>query len=468
MTTTHRDLAHPSVLEAVPPESRPQQFSIAKAIWLAGALFCAAYATMALLFPWAVASRTHDVWAMIQGVFTSADYSFGPHSAEAQHPLYLRALHSLSVHTIAGGAALLAATTQFVPTVRRRWPLFHRTMGALVVLLVAVSMIGSVVLLASHPLASTLSGAGFGIGLMSLCGLTLFELTLAVLAVRARDYRSHMGWMALLFASLLTAPALRLQWLLFGATGLRLDEANLVISVFLVPETILLMACWTMSVGARDLGIEKPTSILPFAALRGVAALAAMVAFHEGCLAPFGLDLIRAWRGTGHALPGSAVVWGVAAACLAWRVPRDLMRLDEGGTVRAATMGCAVLTAAGAFIVAVTLQGDTLEALAQRSVYGAWGVDIALLSIFGRRAYLGYVAPWDAQWLYLALAPALWPFLAWSYAPLAVGASVAAVTAMAIAFATVAMLGFASAFGLKIRGFRHQPRPLPMPEDAFA
>ena len=427
-----------------------RRLSFGGAAWLVGAFFCAAFALMTAFFPMAVASGTRDIWVAIQGLFTSADYSFGPHSSVSKRPLYLHAFVGLSLHTIAGGGALLAATTQFIPMIRRRWPLLHRTTGVLVVLLVSVSMVGSLVILASHPLAATLSGAGFGIGLASLCGLTLTELAFAVLAIRARDYRSHMGWMALMFASLLTAPALRVQWLLFGASGLHLDEANLVVAVFLVPETILLMAFWMLSVGARDLGIGAATSIVPPAALRVLGVAAALVVFHEGCLAPLGVDLIRPWRGAGPLLPKTAILWAFATAGLALRAPHDLRRLADERPVRPATTGLAIAAAVGSMIVAFALDGHGLQAIALRSCCGAWGVEIILLATLGRRAALGHVAPWDMQWLYLAFAPALWPFLACSYAPLGVGAPVAMTTAVSLAYATIAMLGFASAFGLTI------------------
>ncbi len=440
-----------SVIASQDPGERlsGRRLAIVSAAWCVGALFCIAFAVMAALFPLAVASDTHDIWASIQGAFTSADYSFGPRSSEAQHPIYSHALRSLSLHTIAGGAALLAATTQFIPRVRRRWPVIHRAMGALVVLLVAASMIGSIIVQMSHPLSASLSGAGFGIGLMSLCGLTLSELTLAILAIRARDYRSHMGWMALTFASLLTAPALRAQWLLFGATGLKLDEVNLVVAMFLVPETILLMSCWMLSVGKRDLGFHEPRSILPTAVLRILAILATIVALNEGCLGPFGLDLIHAWRDGAHPLPRSSVFWGLATGTLALRAPRDLMRLEQGLPLRATTIACAICVAATSLLVAFTLDEGDLQSLAQRSFYAACAVELTLLILLGRCAAFGHVAPWDTQWLYLAFAPALWPTLAFSYVPLAVGGPIATTTAMAIAYATIAMLGFASAFGLR-------------------
>ena len=414
---------------------------------------------MTAWFPVAVASGTHDIWASFQGLFTSADYSFGPRSSLAQRPLYVHAFAGLSLHTVAGGAALLAATMQFIPMIRRRWPTLHRTTGAFVILLVAISMVGSLMILTSHPLAATLSGAGFGIGLASLCGLTLTELTFAVLAIRARDYRSHMGWMALMFASLLTAPALRVQWLLLGASGLHLDEANLVIAVFLVPETILLMAFWMLSVGARDLGIHAAVSILPQAALRVLGIAAASVAFHEGCLAPLGVDLIHPLRGTGPVLPKTAIVWAIATAGLALRAPRDLQRLADGLQVRSATTAIAVVAALGSISIACALDGHDLQVIAQRSCYGAWGFEILLLVLLGRRVALGHVAPWDTQWLYLPLAPGLWPFLACSYAPLHVGVPVAMTTAISLAYATITMLGFASAFGLKIAVSKRRTAP---------
>ena len=80
-----------SRLASYSAQKRPaSQGAAGAATWVIAGLFCAAFALMAVFFPFAIASGTNDVWSRVQGLFTSAEYSFGSHSASAQYPLYLR------------------------------------------------------------------------------------------------------------------------------------------------------------------------------------------------------------------------------------------------------------------------------------------------------------------------------------------------------------------------------------------
>jgi hypothetical protein len=77
-------------------------------------------------------------------------------------------------------------------------------------------------------------------------------------------------------------------------------------------------------------------------------------------------------------------------------------------------------------------------------------LEILALNFLGRGVDATRAAAWDAQWLYVGLAPALWPLLALTLASLGLGAPITTIAAMMNAYAVAAMLGFASAFGLRI------------------
>jgi hypothetical protein len=207
--------------------------SLARLAFVVGAAACAFFAVTAAFFTLCLSSDVPDLWARVQAALTSDAYTLGPDSSQITRPIYSRQITGVAVHTIGGAIAMLAAMTQFAPFIRRRMPKVHRITGALVVFFVLASMFASLWVLGSHPLSSSFSGAVFAIGLASLAGSTLLAVGLAVAAVCARDYRTHMGWMALMFAFLLTAPTLRLEWVVYGwLSGLTMVEANLAIVVY--------------------------------------------------------------------------------------------------------------------------------------------------------------------------------------------------------------------------------------------
>ena len=68
-----------------------------------------------------------------------------------------------------------------------------------------------------------------------------------------RDRRAHMGWMAAAFAALLTAPLLRLEWMASGwLLPYAQEQNNLASSITILPQALLLMALWMVSVGERE------------------------------------------------------------------------------------------------------------------------------------------------------------------------------------------------------------------------
>lgn len=419
--------------------------------WLAGGAACALFAVSAAAYSFALRAGARDLWSLVQAALTSDAYTYGPQSsAGVMRPVYSAQIVSVAVHTLGGAIAFLAAMTQFVPAIRHRMPRLHRATGALVVFLVLVMTFASLWMLGSRPLDASFSGEVFSVGLASLGGLTLLATVLAALAVRARKFRVHMGWMALMFACLLTAPVMRIGWVFYGwFTRLPMETANLAIAVYLLPACLFIMSVWMRRVGERDLGAMPVRCLLPPGLLRPVSLLAAFVALHEGVFAPYGLDIAAPFRAVSEHLAVSGGIWGLCTASVAYRAPDELARLERGEPLTTTTLALASLAGIGAIGAAASHAKGDSQAIAQAAFFLAWGVEFLALNMLGRRAR-GAGAAWDAQWLTLSLAPALWPLLALVFAPLGLGASGATTAAYMDAYAVSAALGFASAFGLRI------------------
>ena len=157
-------------------------------------------------------SPRHELAATVTSSLTSSAYIFGEGSLRYANEHYVTEAVKMLVHMALGGPALGLGALQFVPGMRRRFPRLHRIGGLVVWVATATSMVGAMAYLASTPMAITASGGGFWLALWALALLTLGLLSQAVLAVKGRDYRSHMVWMALVFAAIGTAPMLRVDW----------------------------------------------------------------------------------------------------------------------------------------------------------------------------------------------------------------------------------------------------------------
>jgi hypothetical protein len=191
----------------------------------------------------------------------------------------------LSLHTTMAGTALLLGIGQFSDRLRRARPSLHRRMGTAYVTATFLAMIGSAGFLvnARRGNASVFSGRPFEAGLWGLWAITLLALVASLLFLRAGDYRRHSEFMALSYAGLLTAPFLRVGWVIIARTS-SLDQwdANLAYSTSLVPQTVLVAALWrSFRRNARPLCLASDARVMPpmvaaalqFAAWFGAVAL---------------------------------------------------------------------------------------------------------------------------------------------------------------------------------------------------
>lgn len=398
----------------------------------------------------------HELAATFTSALTSSDYIFGEGSLRYANEHYTTEVVKMLVHMALGGTALGVGALQFVPGMRRRFPRLHRIGGLVVWIATAASMAGAMAYLVSTPMALTASGGGFWLALWALALLTLGLLSQAILAVRARDYRSHMVWMALVFAALGTAPMLRVDWVVFyQVLPMDHEHINLVTTGFVLLQTIAVMAWWLATFGPRELPPrrrEAPATRSP--ALVVLAAVGAAVMLHEGLLAPYGLDALAGLRdGADRLTPiGGAAAALPTFAALAL-LPSGLRAAARGERLPVSFVVAAFLAAAGWMVAGATLTADTL---ARTGVAACWigtatFVMLALCASLVSRAGGAGRQGWAAIAGATLLTPVAWPaavavglilgatFAEASYAALIVGSSACAV------------VGVMSGFGARIQ-----------------
>lgn len=381
-----------------------------KLAWLLAALTCIAFGLMAMQFPFALRTGDAGLWAALQSLLTGAEYSVGPGSAHEMYPVYQRALTAMSSHTALGGLALTLGVSQFIPALRRRHPALHRAAGLLVILAVTASMIGALAYLKVTPLAEIYASPSFGLALWALSLAALTYLALALWSLSRRDFRSHMGFMALMMSTLLTAPLLRVEWAAFGAVmPWDMRTVNQGVTPFLGLATVLLMMLWMHFVGTHDLP-ARPRSAIRVRWVVAASAAAGVVLVHEVALAPLGIDLLMGWRAPGERFPLQGLLWGLSALLLLARLPVDLPRVQAGGKPRAMTTALAVVNSVGALILVAYWPDTGIDGIGLRLFWPSFGL-ISLCLIISGQVSARRDAPWSLCWLLLTLTPAIWPAL---------------------------------------------------------
>lgn len=130
-----------------------------------------------------------------------------------------------SMHVIGGAVVLLVGGTQFVPELRRRYPMWHRWFGRLYLSFVLIGGVGGLVM-APYSDGGLVGHFGFG----TLAVLWLASGWLAYQAIRRGDVETHRIWMMRNFAMAFAAVTLRIYMGLFALAGVPFAEFYPVVS----------------------------------------------------------------------------------------------------------------------------------------------------------------------------------------------------------------------------------------------
>lgn len=437
---------------------------------LSGLLIAALYGLMSMSYPASLVLMKLPLSAQLVIHTVSEKFVLGDTKAIAQSTInYTRAFFGISLHTALGGLALLMCTVQFVPAIRRRSLALHRAVGKVAVTGVALAMVGAIIFLSKTPAKDVFSGEPFAAALWVQAVSTLMTLSLAIKAIRERQIRAHMGWMALLFATLLTAPLLRIEYIVFGnlLPQFNLPQVNAGIAVILMPQVVWLVSLWMRHVGQADMPLLRPHPTLHWPALRALGWMGAATALHEGLLAPMGLDLLGHWRSAAETLPTTAALWAAPTALMLPRIHDELRSVLRHQPISMLTLSLGIAASVGALMMLPQLPSQDNNQIGRLFYWGASGVTGLALCAMGLcwRKALPVHTPLRTLALMSWLTPAVWApfagllwFTGWQASPV--------ITAtLTLSGGFVAWHGFASAFGLPMPGV---PAPSPQTGESTA
>jgi len=339
---------------------------------------------------------------------TSEAFVFGKGSLAHVYGWYARAPLRMSLHMLLGGLAVGLGSLQFVPWVRQRFPRWHRASGLVVWLATLASMANALGYLVFVPAARGASGVAFHVGLWSLALLTPLLLWQAVVAVWSRDFRSHMIWMALVYAALLTAPMLRVDWVLLAwlRPDIGLEWNNLATGACVLLQTLMLMALWLDRVGDRHLpGRAAPTSAWPRAAVTLACAWSALVIVQEAWLGGTAADPFSAWRQPSDALPAARWLWGAAGLWALWLAPAAWQAGLRGDQPNRALALAVAGVAAGSLLMGLTADHGSIGRFAIGAFWLGYAGVVALALLMACRGGTSSVG--RNAWLLILLC-ALW------------------------------------------------------------
>ncbi len=432
-------------------------------------LVAALFGLASLVYPINMLQGQWPLVSQLMAALVSRDFVMGdPQTMQQVMHNYTRGFLGISAHTMLGGLALSACTLQFIPSLRRRHPRVHRAVGMVAVASTAGAMVGAMTYLWITPAADTVSGAAFAAALWLQAVTTLLALGLAVASIRRREIRAHMGWMALMMASLMTAPLLRIGDVIVGwLLPLNLTQTTAGLAVILMPQAVLLMAWWMQRVGRLDMPLLPPQLSMPPSALRVLVWMGVATVLHEGLLAPWGLDALAHWRGAEVRLPGIAGIWAVGSALLLPSLLHDLPEVLKGRPMQARTLLLMATVGCGALLIAGQIQGHSLNQIGYRFYWAAFGACSLAWSITGMlwRGHSRVPTNWRILGLMNGLTPAVWLPYALGLALTGWPADTITTGVLTLSWGFFAWHGFVTAFGLPMPGV---PATTPQTSESMA
>ena len=156
----------------------------------------------------------------------------------------------MGFHAIFGALTLLFMSLQFVTPLRKHYIQVHRACGYAAYGSQVLSLYGSAAHLQTHG-TDMFSGAEFAVTLWVLWGLSTAAMMVSFLYIGNadwRDVRLHKGWSALNYATIASAPLLRVVWVAFFKLGVpgRHEDNNVaatnVVFVLLMLAVLLFFA----------------------------------------------------------------------------------------------------------------------------------------------------------------------------------------------------------------------------------
>lgn len=418
-------------------------------------LIAALYGFVNLGYPLSLAKRELPVTARWLIELVSSDFVLGDETiVQLVVQNFTRAFASISMHTAAGGLALILCANQFIPVWRRRAPAVHRAVGKVAALAIFVSMTGAIVYLLITPSEDVLSGQPYAAALWVLAVSTIVTLIWSMKAIYERDILAHMGWSVLLFATLLTAPLSRIEFVILGRLlpSFNIAQANAAVAVILFPQVIWLTAWWMQRVGYKDMPLLPPKSSLPSPLVHTLGWLGAATVLHEGLMAPLGWDKLDHWRNAAERLPMIAWVWAVPTALLLPRLQLALRAVMRHDAIDMPVLWLSMTASIGALLTATQLPTSDYNEIGRTSYWVGTGVMGLWISIAGMvwRQEDRRLTPLRVLSLACLLMPALWAPVAWCMSWTDWSGSAVRTATLTLSAGICAWHGFAAAFGLPL------------------
>lgn len=184
-------------------------------------------------------------WSNLMAELSSSSYAYGADGLQDTEIYYFSMSESrrnvLSTHMILGAVLMITGFLQFWPAFRRRYRKAHRFTGVIYILAAMSSMTLSGIHLVNTGIANTFNTYVFHIGLWIMLVGVLFSISMAAIALIRKDIARHLGWQALGFGFLLTAPLQRLDWIFFStmADEISFNEMNILVNTILFVQATM-------------------------------------------------------------------------------------------------------------------------------------------------------------------------------------------------------------------------------------